>query len=75
MSFNLPFIGGNWKMNHGPTEARAFVDTFSKLYEPADDRTVVFFPPAISITEFSRAAARRLSGCTETLSISQISQA
>ena len=59
MSFNLPFIGGNWKMNHGPTEARAFVDTFSKLYEPADDRTVVFFPPAISITEFSRAAARR----------------
>ncbi len=46
-------------MNHGPTAARAFVETFTPLCPARDDRTVVFFPPAISLTEFKRAAAKR----------------
>ncbi len=54
-----PFFGGNWKMNHGPSAARGFVEAFSRLYPPRDDRTVVFFPPAISLTEFKRAAEGR----------------
>lgn len=54
-----PFFGGNWKMNHGPTATRAFVETFSPLYPARDDRTVVFFPPAISLAEFRHAAQKR----------------
>ncbi len=54
-----PFFGGNWKMNHGPNAARAFVEAFSGLYAARDDRTVVFFPPAISLTEFLHAAQGR----------------
>ncbi len=59
MSFAKPFFGGNWKMNYGPTETRAFVDTFLDLYPPRDDRTAVFFPPAISLAAFKLAAAGR----------------
>lgn len=59
MSHTRPFIGGNWKMNHGPAATRAFVEQFIDLYPASEDRTVVFFPPAISITEFRQAAADR----------------
>ncbi|UCC72640.1 MAG: triose-phosphate isomerase [Gemmatimonadota bacterium] len=59
MSFAKPFFGGNWKMNHGPSAARRFVEEFVALYEPHDDRTVVFFPPAISLAEFRAAAGAR----------------
>ena len=54
-----PFFGANWKMNHGPTEARAFAESFGELHAPSDGRTVVFFPPAISVTEFRSAARGR----------------
>ncbi len=54
-----PFFGGNWKMNHGPAATQAFVETFTSLYPARDDCTVVFFPPAISLTEFKRAAEKR----------------
>jgi triosephosphate isomerase len=43
-----PVLAGNWKMNHGPSETVRFFADFLNLAEPADDRTVVFFPPAIS---------------------------
>ncbi len=46
MSFKKPFFGGNWKMNHGPSATRGFLKEFLGHYEPHDDRTVVFFPPA-----------------------------
>lgn len=59
MSFAKPFFGGNWKMNHGPTETRSFVETFLESYPPRPDRTVVFFPPALSLTAFESAAAGR----------------
>jgi triosephosphate isomerase len=60
MSFKRPFFGGNWKMNHGPSAARGFVREFLGLYEPHDDRTVVFFPSAISLAEFKAASAGRI---------------
>ncbi len=59
MSQRTPFFGGNWKMNHGPSAAREFVEQFARLYEPRDDRTVVFFPPAVSLAAFKEAATGR----------------
>jgi triosephosphate isomerase len=43
-----PVLAGNWKMNHGPSETARFFADFLAMHEPSDDRTVVFFPPAIS---------------------------
>jgi triosephosphate isomerase len=43
-----PILAGNWKMNHGPSQAARFFADFQNLAEPADDRTIAFFPPAIS---------------------------
>ncbi len=59
MPLKKPLFGGNWKMNYGPTETVTFVEAFVDLYEPREDRTVVFFPPAISIGAFREAAAAR----------------
>lgn len=43
-----PVLAGNWKMNHGPSETARFFADFLPLLEPSEDRSVVFFPPAIS---------------------------
>jgi triosephosphate isomerase len=59
MSVRKPFFGGNWKMNHGPVAARSFATQFTAIYEPRDDRTVVFFPPALSVTALAEALANR----------------
>jgi len=45
-----PVIAGNWKMHHGPRATADFFAAFRNASEPRDDRTVVFFPPAISIS-------------------------
>ena len=45
-----PILAANWKMNLGPTEARAFMAAFLASYTPRSDRTVVIFPPALSFT-------------------------
>ena len=44
-----PVVAGNWKMNHGPAETAAFFTDFLARWEPAEDRSVVFFPPAVSL--------------------------
>ncbi len=59
MSILKPFFGGNWKMNHGPTATREFVGAFLEAYPSRDDRTVVFFPPALSLAEFKAATTNR----------------
>jgi triosephosphate isomerase len=41
-----PVFAANWKMNHGPTDARAFLRTFLAHYARRPDRQVIFFPPA-----------------------------
>ena len=45
-----PLFFANWKMNHGPTEARAYIAAFLRSFTPHDDRTVALFPPALSLT-------------------------
>ena len=44
-----PLFAGNWKMHHGPSDARAFMRTFLAHYPRRQDRSVLFFPPAASI--------------------------
>lgn len=54
-----PFFAANWKMHKGPTEARRFVERFRALHPPRSDSSVVFFPPAVSLTAFMEAASGR----------------
>ena len=42
-------FAANWKMNHGPAEARAFAEKFLPLTDPVDGRRLWFFPSAVSI--------------------------
>jgi triosephosphate isomerase (TIM) len=48
-SHRRPVLAANWKMNHGPTEAAAFLDAFLDQYAARDDRTVILFPPALTL--------------------------
>jgi triosephosphate isomerase (TIM) len=54
-----PLFFANWKMNHGPTEARAYVAAFLSFFAPHDDRTVALFPPALSLSAVRDARADR----------------
>lgn len=58
-SVKRPVIAGNWKMNLGPADATSFFATFLDEYDARDDRTVVFFPPAISLAAARVAVERR----------------
>ena len=42
-----PVFAANWKMNHGPTDAKAFMRTFLAHYARRPDRTVIFCFPAL----------------------------
>jgi triosephosphate isomerase len=44
-----PVFAANWKMNFGPQEARSYLETFLDVCPPHDDRTVIFFPSAVSL--------------------------
>jgi triosephosphate isomerase len=54
-----PVLAANWKMNHGPTDARALVAAFTARWAPRSDRTIIFFPPAISLTTVVHALGGR----------------
>ncbi len=49
----------NWKMHHGPTAARAFMERFLAVTAPAPDRSLWVFPPSVSLAAVSQAAASR----------------
>jgi triosephosphate isomerase (TIM) len=49
----------NWKMNHGPAEARVFAERFLSLTAPAKGRSLWFFPPAVSINVLAEATRSR----------------
>ena len=49
----------NWKMNHGPATARAFMERFLALTAPAESRRLWFFPSAVALAPVAEAAARR----------------
>ena len=57
--FARPVIAGNWKMHKGPAEAVAFFSAFLEHASMPRDRTVVFFPPAISLTAVRSALGER----------------
>ena len=44
-----PIFAGNWKMHMAPQESERFLADFLPRCTPAAERTVVFFPPAISL--------------------------
>jgi len=43
-----PIFAANWKMNHAPADAAAFMRTFLAHYGKRQDRSVIFFPPALT---------------------------
>ena len=45
-----PVFAANWKMHHGPSDARAFMRSFLAHSARRTDRQVLFFPPAVSVT-------------------------
>jgi len=54
-----PIFAANWKMNHGPTDAREFMRAFLAHYPRQHDRTVLFFPPALTLHAVAEAAHDR----------------
>ncbi len=54
-----PIFAANWKMNHGPNDARAFMRTFLAHQPRGDGRTIAFFPPAITLPSVLDALADR----------------
>jgi triosephosphate isomerase len=49
----------NWKMHLGPAAAREFMQRFLQLTAPTPERSLWFFPPAVSIAAVTEAAAGR----------------
>ncbi|MBA3890582.1 MAG: triose-phosphate isomerase [Gemmatimonadaceae bacterium] len=54
-----PILAANWKMHHGPTAARAFIAELLARHTPRADRTIVLFPPALSLHAAAEARADR----------------
>ncbi len=54
-----PVLAGNWKMNHGPSEAARFFADFLALHAPRETGSVVFFPPALSFSAAREAVRGR----------------
>jgi triosephosphate isomerase len=54
-----PVFAANWKMNHGPQDAKAFLRTFLVHYARRTDRTVIFFPPAATLSTVAGALRDR----------------
>ena len=44
-----PVFAANWKMNHAPADALAFLRQFLAHFPRQQDRTVIFFPPALTL--------------------------
>jgi triosephosphate isomerase len=59
MSERPLIFAANWKMNHGPAEARTFASKFLPLVPPLAGRRLWFFPPAVSIAALSDAMKNR----------------
>ena len=42
-------FAANWKMNHGPTDAREFLREFLRYYPRHSDRQVLIFPASVAL--------------------------
>src|SRR6476619_3811057 len=58
-AYQRPILAANWKMNHGPTAASAFLASFLARYARRDDRTVILFPSALAFAAAQSAVAER----------------
>jgi triosephosphate isomerase len=54
-----PIFAANWKCNHGPSDARRFMKQFLAQNHRANDRTLLFFPPALALAATMEAARER----------------
>lgn len=54
-----PVFAANWKMNHGPSAAAAFVETFLPSYAPGSKGTVILFPSALALAAVRSGMAHR----------------
>ena len=54
-----PVFAANWKMNHGPTEAKAFMRAFLTHYARRPDRSVLFFPSDLAVAAVADAIRER----------------
>jgi triosephosphate isomerase (TIM) len=54
-----PIFAANWKMHHGPTDAREYMRAFLAHYPRQHDRTVLFFPPALTLHALADAVRER----------------
>ena len=54
-----PVFAANWKMNHGPTDARDFMRKFLAHYPKRGDRSVIIFPPAMTLPAVKEAISER----------------
>src|SRR5436190_6440268 len=54
-----PILAANWKMNHGPTAASAFLTSFLPRYARRNDRTVILFPSALAFAAAKSGVADR----------------
>ena len=52
-------FAANWKMNHGPAEAREFAKKLLSLTAPVEGRSLWFYPPAVSVAALSQAMQGR----------------
>jgi triosephosphate isomerase (TIM) len=59
MRIQPPVIAGNWKLNNGPEETRAFFRTLLPELRKDAVGTVAVFPPAISLAAAVEATAER----------------
>ena len=54
-----PVFAANWKMNHAPADAKAFVRQFLAYFPRQQDRTVLIFPPALTLHAVTEALKDR----------------
>jgi triosephosphate isomerase len=54
-----PVFAANWKMNHAPADAKAFVRQFLAYFPRTQDRTVLIFPPALTLHAVTEALKDR----------------
>ena len=54
-----PIFAANWKMNNAPSDAKDFMRAFLTHYARRPDRSVIFFPPALSFSVVKDALRER----------------
>lgn len=58
-ALRTPVIAGNWKMFKSPDQATQFFDAFLAQHAARDDRSLIFFPPAVSLAAAVAATRER----------------